>query len=231
VRCIQSASYVLNTHGDRTQVTETLLVPSVPAPYVAQQGVPPELPVFATMMPAPEAISPDEGTIGEGGSLSSTALPLMPTLFPTAMPQGEAENGEDKVEGSAKIDADQPIVQDMPGELPLLATATPTPMFTEAEGVIAGNPAPSVTTDNLPTGGGSIQCVIDYSYDALRRVTGATYTEGGTTARQYTFGYDLRGNRTAQTVALNGSTTLNETYSYNPRQSAHAYQRQQPADV
>ena len=62
-----------------------------------------------------------------------------------------------------------------------------------------------------PTGGGglneepsSIQ-VIDYSYDALNRLTGATYTAG----EDYAYSYDPAGNRLTQTVG-----SLTTAYQY-----------------
>jgi YD repeat-containing protein len=59
------------------------------------------------------------------------------------------------------------------------------------------------TSVTLPNG-----VVVAYTYDAASRVTGITYTQGGTTIGTLTYGYDANGRRTSMGGTMATGSTL-----------------------
>jgi RHS repeat-associated protein len=189
------ASYIYhyNAVGNRDQVQETLYYPSfafVPAIMNSDAGggqaqaqgafpLNPNLPSGSSAYPAPlsNSAQPNNGGINPGAP--ENAYPA-PGANPTGSETSLLQRGWDFL---VNLFSDHTLVVSAHSD------------FNDAY------PAPSSGGENSAPASAQ---TIDYGYDALNRLTSATYATGSS----YAYGFDKVGNRTSQTVG--GATTTNQ---------------------
>lgn len=188
-------SYHYNLVGNRDQVQENLYYPHftfLPAILNAGEGeqmqssgaLTEESDGLSESAPAGAYPAPDSESLTQPETQEyDPALPENPYPAPEESPAGDGTSFFQKAWDFL---------------VSLFNASTPT---VSAHSELTGYPAPN-------SGGGSLPAstqVIDYGYDALNRLTGATYSDG----QDYSYTYDKVGNRTSQTI---GSAT--RVYQY-----------------